>query len=311
MNKKENPRSILVVVVQWRHYVNVPFKTELTVHHKWLLFSVTAAHVDKNYDVRLVGSKSSYQGRVEVFRVGYWGTVCSDGWDKRDAKVVCRQLGYAGAMNVFPSFAPGKGQIWLDDIRCIGNETNLDMCGHNGWSKHDCNHSKDATAVCDICTYIECYTMEYHTRYLYSIYVYAWAFPVRYGRISSAIPWNITHVTCILYMYTREPSQWYMYVYRVLYHGISHTLLVFYICIRASLPSDICTYIECYTMEYHTRYLYSIYVWFANYYYNSSYIALNHTYIITRMNGLPVQWIFLNICLIKKWSLRSDLSYLK
>ncbi|XP_031569217.1 uncharacterized protein LOC116303758 isoform X3 [Actinia tenebrosa] len=108
------------------------------------------SHVDKNYDVRLVGSKSSYQGRVEVFRVGYWGTVCNDGWDKNDAQVVCRQLGYAGAMNVFPSFGSGKGQIWLDDIKCIGNESNLNMCGHNGWSNHNCDHSKDATAVCDI-----------------------------------------------------------------------------------------------------------------------------------------------------------------
>jgi hypothetical protein len=29
------------------------------------------------------------------------------------------------------------------------------------------------------------------------------------------------------------------------------------------------------------------------------------------MNELPVEWIFLNIFLIKKWSLQLDLSYLK
>jgi hypothetical protein len=33
--------------------------------------------------------------------------------------------------------------------------------------------------------------------------------------------------------------------------------------------------------------------------------------IYNSMNGLPVQQIFLNIYLTKKWSLRSDLSYFK
>ncbi|XP_046846620.1 scavenger receptor cysteine-rich type 1 protein M130-like isoform X4 [Xenia sp. Carnegie-2017] len=101
--------------------------------------------------VAIRGPKSENgTGRVEVFHNGEWGTVCDDRWDVYDADVVCRQLGYKYASKALQgSFVPdGKGKIWLDEVRCNGNEQNLSSCSHNKWENHNCAHSEDAGVEC-------------------------------------------------------------------------------------------------------------------------------------------------------------------
>ena len=102
-------------------------------------------------DVRLVsGGRGSYQGRVEVFYNGTWGRVCRYNWDLKEANVVCRQLGFQGALTAASSFDFGndEGQFWMVDVRCTGNERSLTECDHRGWGTGPCQYGRSANVVC-------------------------------------------------------------------------------------------------------------------------------------------------------------------
>ena len=102
--------------------------------------------------IRLVDGPTKYEGRVEVYHNDEWGTVCDDGWDLNDAQVVCRQLGFTSATAARGSayYGRGSGQIWLDEVRCVGTELTIEGCSHNGWGYNDCSHSEDAGVQCSL-----------------------------------------------------------------------------------------------------------------------------------------------------------------
>ncbi|XP_063062355.1 galectin-3-binding protein A-like [Engraulis encrasicolus] len=103
-------------------------------------------------DVRLEEGKGPSEGRVEVFHDGSWGTVCDDNWGMEEARVVCAQLGFRGALSAEAGgkFPAGSGSIWLDDLECKGSENSLSSCTFKGWGVTDCSHAEDAGVLCDI-----------------------------------------------------------------------------------------------------------------------------------------------------------------
>ena len=46
-------------------------------------------------DIRLVGGPTNWEGRVDIFWNGTWGTIIDSQWTVSDAHVVCRQLQHA------------------------------------------------------------------------------------------------------------------------------------------------------------------------------------------------------------------------
>ena len=120
--------------------------------YSWL-YSVdfTSNETTEDGTVRLVSSSGPHKGRLEVYFLGQWGTVCDNSWDILDATVVCKELGYLRAVGSPRSseFGAGSGPSWFSNVRCNGAEQSLAACYSSDYNFGSaCSHSQDAGVVC-------------------------------------------------------------------------------------------------------------------------------------------------------------------
>lgn len=103
--------------------------------------------------MRLVSADGlSDRGRVEIFILGQWGTVCDDLFPITAGHVVCRQLGFTRALAVMKRALLGEAdssvKILLDDVECDGGERSLLECKRSKIGKHNCSHGEDVGVIC-------------------------------------------------------------------------------------------------------------------------------------------------------------------
>ncbi|XP_069052023.1 adhesion G protein-coupled receptor E3-like isoform X3 [Lepisosteus oculatus] len=96
-------------------------------------------------NVRLVNGYHDCEGRVEVNDGSSWVGVCKDLWDKKDATVVCRELGCGRAQFITGNFGQGKSEKQISKVQCSGNETSVLQCEK---IQEFCYGSDAAVVVC-------------------------------------------------------------------------------------------------------------------------------------------------------------------
>ena len=114
---------------------------------------------DGTCEEQSTGRDVPLEGRLEIAYNGEWGTVCDDYWTETDAAVACRRLGRAGEVEALVGSPFGGAArdvpVWLDDVQCTGDESDLLACPRNGGvavGAHNCKirprHEEDAGVRC-------------------------------------------------------------------------------------------------------------------------------------------------------------------
>ncbi|XP_076860597.1 scavenger receptor cysteine-rich type 1 protein M130-like [Brachyhypopomus gauderio] len=112
--------------------------------------SPSQSQCSNHLPLRLRGAEGSCSGSLEVYHNAVWGSVCGDQWDIRDAEVVCRQLGCGKALRADGGAASGAGEgvMWLNRVKCRGDEIHLWDCSYSLKNHTDCSHKEDAGVTC-------------------------------------------------------------------------------------------------------------------------------------------------------------------
>lgn len=104
---------------------------------------------EKDLTVRLVGGRTTTEGRVEVRMPQGWGLLCGDGWAIMEANVVCNQLGLGHAKSSVQSGAYGghHNNMVLSGVKCKGSEHNIADCVHDRVGRVFCPGEENIAGV--------------------------------------------------------------------------------------------------------------------------------------------------------------------
>ncbi|XP_071481643.1 lysyl oxidase homolog 2B-like [Diadema antillarum] len=111
----------------------------------------------KKYKFRLVGDSTPHpisSGIAEVLMNGKWRTICSDGWDMRDARVLCGSLGFKDALSAQAAKPNKAGQrkksMLMTQVSCTGKEHNVSACARTVMKSHkECQSMRAVEVSCE------------------------------------------------------------------------------------------------------------------------------------------------------------------
>ena len=104
--------------------------------------------------IYLDGGSSDSEGNVWVRLDGssQFLPICDDGWTTTNSEVVCRQLGYSGAITAYGGSyfgAPGTNAVFaMDDVFCTGMESRIQDCQYV--SVDNCSEGEAIGVVCSV-----------------------------------------------------------------------------------------------------------------------------------------------------------------
>ena len=105
--------------------------------------------------VRLSEGLVATEGRVEMLHNSVWGSISDNTWSVNEAAVVCRQLGFQGALST-GQFGNGNGPVYVTSVSCAGTEITLLDCLYEAVTEPVVDGRQDVGVVChnnQQCTY--------------------------------------------------------------------------------------------------------------------------------------------------------------